>query len=121
MLTGFPVQGPPTRPGGRAATSDGLGMIEAMFNGQVIARSGQTVVVDGNHYFPPSEVDSRFLRRSQMKSMCPWKGIASYYTLDVDGAHRRNAAWTYRHPSPLARKIKNHLAFWGDVQVREAE
>lgn len=96
-------------------------MIEAMFNGQVLARSEQTVVVDGNYYFPPTDVDSRFLRRSRMKSLCLWKGIASYYTLDVEGARNRNAAWTYRHPSPLARQIKNHIAFRGDVQIREAE
>jgi uncharacterized protein (DUF427 family) len=94
-------------------------MIEARFNGLVIARSEHTVI-EGNHYFPPTDVDSRFLRHSRMKSLCPWKGIASDYTVDVEGARGRNAAWTYRHPSPLARKIKNHIAFWGDVQVREA-
>jgi uncharacterized protein (DUF427 family) len=111
MLTGFPVQRPPTQPGRTAATSDGLSMIEAKFNGQVIARSEHTVVVDGNYYFPPADVESRFLRRSRMKSLCPWKGIASYYTVDVEGAHGRNAAWTYRHPLPLARQVKNHVAF----------
>ena len=52
-----------------------------------------------------------------MKSLCPWKGVASYYTVEVDGARDTNAAWTYRHPSPLARRIKNHIAFWGDVVV----
>jgi uncharacterized protein (DUF427 family) len=96
-------------------------MILAMFNGQVIARSEQTVIVEGNYYFPPTDVDSRFLRHSRMKLLCPRKGIVSYYTLEVEGARGRNAAWIYRYPSPLARQIKNHIAFWGDVQVRVAE
>lgn len=94
-------------------------MIEAIFNGQVIGASDHTVVVEGNHYFPPDAVEQRFLRRSWMKSLCPWKGIASYYTVEVDGVRDANAAWTYRHPSPLARRIKNHIAFWGNVEVVE--
>lgn len=96
-------------------------MVEAIFNGQVIATSAHTVVVEGNHYFPPGDVDQRFLCATRMKSLCPWKGIASYYTVEVDGVRDRNAAWTYRHPSPLARRIKNHVAFWGQVQVRERD
>lgn len=94
-------------------------MIEATFNGQVIAASNDTVVVEGNHYFPLADVDDRFLRRSRMKSLCPWKGVASYFTVEVDGLQDRNAAWTYRHPSPLARKIKNHVAFWQNVSVTD--
>ena len=96
-------------------------MVEAIFNGQVIATSAHTVVVEGNHYFPPGDVDQRFLRATRMKSLCPWKGIASYYTVEVDDVRDRNAAWTYRHPSPLARRIKNHVAFWGQVQVLERD
>lgn len=91
----------------------------AVFNGRVLARSDRTVVVDGNHYFPPDDVADQYLHRTAMRSICPWKGIASYYTVDVDGAQLRNAAWTYRHPSPLARKIKNHIAFWGAVEITE--
>lgn len=94
-------------------------MVEASFNGQVIGASDRTVMVEGNHYFPPGDVDPRFLRRSWMKSLCPGKGIASYYTVEVDGVRSVNAAWTYRHPVPLARRIKNHIAFWGDVEVVE--
>ncbi len=96
-------------------------MVQAIFNGQVIGASEQTVVVEGNHYFPPGDVDQRFLRATRTKSLCPWKGIASYYTVQVDGITGRNAAWTYRHPSPLARRIKNHIAFWGEVQVLERD
>jgi uncharacterized protein (DUF427 family) len=94
-----------------------MSMYEAVFNGQVIARSDATVVVEGNHYFPAETVQDEFLTRSRMKSVCPWKGIASYYTVEVGGVRDANAGWTYRHPSPLARRIKNHVAFWGDVRV----
>lgn len=92
-------------------------MIEAIFNGVVIARSEDTVLVEGNHYFPWESVEERYLARSRTKSLCPWKGLASYYTVEVDGVLARNAAWAYRHPSPLARRINNHVAFWGGVQV----
>jgi uncharacterized protein (DUF427 family) len=92
-------------------------MVEAIFNGQVIGASERTIVVEGNHYFPPEDLNQEMLRRTRAKSLCPWKGIASYYTVEVDGVTDRNAAWTYRHPSPLARRIKNHVAFWGQVQV----
>jgi len=92
-------------------------VIEAVFNGVVVARSADTVLVEGNHYFPPDSVEQSFLVRSRAMSLCPWKGLASYYTVEVDGVRARNAAWTYRHPSPLARRIKNYVAFWGGVQV----
>ena len=98
-----------------------MSMYEAVFNGQVIAHSDATVVVEGNHYFPAEAVHDEFLTRSRMKSLCPWKGVASYYTVEVDGVRDANAAWTYRHPSPLARRIKNHVAFWGDVRVVHAD
>jgi uncharacterized protein (DUF427 family) len=98
-----------------------MSMHEAMFNGQVIARSDATVVVEGNHYFPAEAVQDEFLTRSRKKSVCPWKGVASYYTVEVDGVRDDNAAWTYRHPSPLARRIKNHVAFWGDVSVVQTD
>ncbi len=92
-------------------------MVEAVFNGQVIARSEHTVIVEGNHYFPPTSIRSEFLTKSRAKSLCPWKGIASYYTVAVGGVDGGNAAWTYRHPSPLARRIKGHVAFSPMVSV----
>lgn len=95
-------------------------MIEAIFNGVVVARSADTVLVEGNHYFPPDSVEQCYLARSRARSLCPWKGLAGYYTVEVDGVRARNAAWTYRHPSPLARRIKDHVAFWGGVQVTGA-
>lgn len=93
--------------------------VQAVFNGTVIARSEQTVFLEGNHYFPPDAVDPAYLHSSRHKSVCPWKGVASYYTVEVDGVRDADAAWTYRHPSPLARRIKNHVAFWHGVEVTE--
>ncbi len=92
--------------------------MEAVFNDVVLARSADTVRVEGNVYFPPDSVAWEHLDPTWARSLCFWKGVAGYFTVTVDGAKSRNAAWTYRHPSPLARKIKNHVAFWNDIQVR---
>ncbi len=93
--------------------------MKAVWTGVVLAESEETLVVEGNHYFPPQSVDSRYLKRSAMRTLCPWKGIASYYTVEVDGEQDRNAAWTYRRPLPWIRRIRDHVAFWGEVEVRE--
>jgi len=114
-----PPQVPTRRLGAPAMKGRDREMVEAVFNGQVIARSEHTVQVEGNHYFPPASIRSEFLTRSRAKSLCPWKGIASYYTVAVEGIDGGNAAWTYRHPSPLARRIKNHVAFTPVVSVDE--
>jgi uncharacterized protein (DUF427 family) len=92
--------------------------MKAIWNDTVIAESDETIVVEGNHYFPPQSVDERYLKRSRMRSLCPWKGVASYYTLEIDGERHRDAAWTYRHPLPWVRRIRNYVAFWGGVEVR---
>lgn len=92
--------------------------VRAVFNGVTIAESRDTVLLEGNHYFPPDSVNHEHLERTRMKTLCPWKGIASYFTVSADGVTDRNAAWTYRHPSPLARRIKGHVAFWSGVEVR---
>ena len=91
--------------------------MRAVFNGQVIASSDDTVVVEGNHYFPLDSVRPEVLRASRTKSLCPWKGVASYDSVQAGGVSGRDAAWTYRHPSPLARRVKNRVAFWGPVRV----
>lgn len=91
--------------------------MKATFNGLTIAESDETRVVEGNHYFPPESVRWELLEPSRMKSLCPWKGIASYHSVVVDGVKDRNAARTYRHPSPFARRIKGYVAFWSGVQV----
>lgn len=93
----------------------------AVFNDEVIADSDDVVLVEGNAYFPLSTVRADVLQRSPMKSLCFWKGVASYYNLELNGVRERGAAWTYRHPSPLARSIKDRVAFWGSVQVETAE
>lgn len=94
--------------------------MQAVWNGTVIAESDDTVVVEGNHYFPEDSLRMQYFRRSAWKSLCFWKGVAGYFHVTVDGQTNRNAAWQYRHPSPLARRVKNHVAFWYDVQVQIA-
>ncbi len=95
---------------------------QAVFHGEVIAESDQTVVVEGNRYFPPESLVPDILTRSWMKSLCYWKGVASYFNVDTSSASERHVAWTYRHPSPFARRIKNHIAFWpGSVAVRPVD
>ena len=94
-------------------------MMEAVLAGQVVARSEDTVVVEGNHYFPLESVVDGVLHRTRMKSVCPWKGVASYFTVHAGELMLDNAAWTYRHPSPLARRIKNRVAFYPSVDVHE--
>jgi len=83
----------------------------------VIAESDDTIVVEGNHYFPLESVDSRYLVESDHHTVCPWKGAASYHTLGVDGERNENAAWYYPRPSPLAKKIGGRIAFWHGVEV----
>ena len=75
--------------------------MKAIWNGTVLADSDDTIVVEGNHYFPPESVDSRYLKRSRMRSLCVWKGLASYYTIEVSGKENRHAAWTFRHRSAI--------------------
>jgi uncharacterized protein (DUF427 family) len=92
--------------------------MQALFNGTVIAESDNTIVVEGNHYFPEESINRDCLTSSSTRTLCPWKGIASYYTVEVDGVTSRDAAWYYPKPSPLARKIKGRVAFWRGVEVR---
>jgi uncharacterized protein (DUF427 family) len=92
-------------------------MVEARWNGAVIARSDDTVVVEGNHYFPIEAVDAEVLKPSDTTSFCPWKGTAEYYSLVVDGSENRDAAWYYAEPKEKAASIKGRVAFWRGVQV----
>ena len=91
--------------------------MRAIWNGITIAASDDAIVVEGNHYFPLDSVDPNVLHTSRMKSLCPWKGPASYYHLEAGGERNPNGAWTYRHPYPWIRKIKNRVAFWNGVRV----
>jgi uncharacterized protein (DUF427 family)/glutaredoxin len=94
--------------------------MQAVFNGTVIAESDETRVVEGNHYFPRADVREDYLKPSKAKTLCFWKGLASYHDVEVDGVRNPGAAFYYPKPSPLARKIKDHVAFWQGVQVRPA-
>ena len=92
-------------------------MATASWNGRIIASSDDTVVVEGNHYFPLESVDPDVLKPTDHTSHCPWKGDANYYTLQVDGAENANAAWYYAEPKEAAKQIKGHVAFWKGVEI----
>lgn len=92
-------------------------MATATWNGTVIAASDDTVVVEGNHYFPRAAVREDVLRPSDTHSTCPWKGEASYLSLEVDGAVNADAAWYYPAPKPAAEEITDRVAFWKGVEV----
>jgi uncharacterized protein (DUF427 family) len=89
----------------------------ATWNGAVIAQSDETIMVEGNHYFPPESVNAGLLHASSNHTRCPWKGTADYYDVVVDGNVNEGAAWFYPSPKPAASDIKNYVAFWRGVSV----
>ena len=91
--------------------------MKAVWNDTVIAESDDTVVVEGNHYFPLESVNKALLKDSSKTTFCPWKGAANYYTLSVDGAENVDAAWYYAEPKDAASEIAGRVAFWRGVQV----
>ena len=91
--------------------------MKAIWNDDVIAESDETVVVEGNHYFPLRSVNEAFLKPSDTTTVCPWKGTANYYHLDVNGTENPDAAWYYELPKEAARNIDGHVAFWNGVQI----
>jgi uncharacterized protein (DUF427 family) len=93
-------------------------MVQAVWNDEVIADSDDTVVVEGNHYFPRTSVRDDVLRDSSAQSRCPWKGLASYFSLEVGGQTNADAAWYYPEPSEAAKEIAGHVAFWKGVEIR---
>lgn len=92
-------------------------MVQATWNGAVIAESDDTVVVEGNHYFPRDAVMDGALSPSDTTSVCPWKGTASYFSVEADGSTNTDAAWTYPTPKEKAAEIKDRVAFWKGVEV----
>ena len=92
-------------------------MTKAIWNGKIIAQSDRTEVVEGNHYFPMDDVQQEFLIASAHRTTCPWKGIAGYYTLAVNGEQNRDAAWFYADPKPAAKNIAGKVAFWKGVKI----
>ena len=93
--------------------------MKAIWKGAVIAESQDTIVVEGNHYFPLESVNAEMLEPSTHTSVCPWKGTANYYTVKVNAEHNANAAWYYADPKEAAGKIKGRVAFWKGVTVTE--
>ncbi len=91
--------------------------MKAIWNGTVIAESDDTVVVEGNHYFPADSIKREYFADSATHTVCGWKGTASYYSLNVDGAANRDAAWYYPEPKSAAAEIKGRIAFWKGVKV----
>ncbi|MCG2623780.1 DUF427 domain-containing protein [Arthrobacter sp. I2-34] len=92
-------------------------MVRAVWNGAVIAESEDTIVVEGNHYFPRSAVQEHYLVPSGHETVCAWKGTASYYTLDVGGERNPDAVWYYADPAPAAAAVRGRVAFWRGVTV----
>lgn len=91
--------------------------MQAVWNDTTLAQSDNTVVVEGNHYFPPDAINREHFRPSATHTTCPWKGVASYYDVVVNGVVNRDAAWYYPEPKPAARQIAGYIAFWRGVKV----
>ena len=93
--------------------------MKAVWNDTVLAESDDTIVVEGNHYFPPTSVKREYLTESAKHTTCPWKGEASYYSVEVGGERNPDAAWFYPAPKEAASQIKDYVAFWKGVRVTE--
>jgi uncharacterized protein (DUF427 family) len=93
--------------------------MKAIWNDIVIAESEDTIVIENNHYFPAESIKKEFFKESDSHSTCPWKGLASYYTLTVEGIENKDAAWYYPEVSELARTIKGRVAFWKGVRIEK--
>jgi uncharacterized protein (DUF427 family) len=91
--------------------------VKAIWNGTVLAESDATEVVEGNHYFPPSAIRREYFKSSETHTVCPWKGTASYYTVEVNGTQNTDAAWYYPQTKDEANTITGYVAFWKGVQV----
>ena len=93
--------------------------MKAIWNDQVIAESNETVVVEGNHYFPKESIERKCFEESSTTTVCGWKGVANYYSLIVDGEKNPDAAWYYADPKPKAEQIRGYVAFWKGVNVTD--
>ncbi len=94
---------------------------QAIWNGAVIAESDRTTLIENNHYFPADSISKAHFSPSELHTTCPWKGVASYYHLEVDGKRNENAAWFYPETKPAADAIEGYVAFWRGVEVVDAE
>jgi len=94
-------------------------MPKAIWNGMILAQSDATEVVEGNHYFPPDSINWDYFQENPKHTTCPWKGLAGYYDVVVNGKSNSGAAWYYSDPKPAAQQIKGYVAFWKGVIVEE--
>jgi uncharacterized protein (DUF427 family) len=94
-------------------------MAKAMWEGAVLAESNQTVEVEGNQYFPSDEIRKEYFRDSELHTVCPWKGTASYFDVEVNGKRNAGAAWYYPEPKAAAKQIAGYVAFWKGVKVEK--
>lgn len=93
--------------------------MKAIWENIILAESNATIVVEGNHYFPPDSINKNYFKDSKTQTTCPWKGLASYYSIVVNGKVNQDAAWYYPDPKPAAGNIKNYVAFWKGIEVVE--
>lgn len=93
--------------------------MKAIWNGNILAESDDTLVIENNHYFPADSVNMEFFKPSGTHTVCPWKGVASYYTIESDGAVNKDAAWYYPNTKDAAKQIEGYVAFWKGVKVVE--
>ena len=91
--------------------------MKAIWKGQLIAESDDTIVIEGNHYFPPNDIKKEFFIDSEAHTTCPWKGLSSYYNIKVNGDENPDAAWYYPEASDLAKEIEDYVAFWKGVEI----
>jgi uncharacterized protein (DUF427 family) len=95
--------------------------MKAIWNGVTLAESNKTIIIEGNHYFPPESVKREYFEDSTTHTTCPWKGVASYKSIRVNGTVNKDAAWYYPEPKEAARQITGYFAFWKGVEVREED
>ena len=93
--------------------------MKAIWQGQILAESPNTIVIENNHYFPPASINKSFFIKSDTTSICPWKGTASYYTIMVNNKENQDAAWYYPTPKDAAAEIKDYIAFWRGIEITE--
>jgi len=93
--------------------------MKAIWKNTILAQSDETIVVEGNQYFPASSIQKEFFKESTTHTTCPWKGLASYYSLDVNGEINKDAAWYYPNPKDAAKQIEGYVAFWRGVEVAD--
>ena len=94
-------------------------MAKAIWENTIIAESNRTIEVEGNQYFPPDSLKQEYLKPNDQHTTCPWKGLASYYDIEINGKKNSSAAWYYPDPKPAAKQIKDHVAFWRGVKVEK--